>query len=107
MDDHEPIMEEMEMENADEVLRDDNESVVDAFVRYQRIAAQEAKLALDALIPDDFKVHGKEAKRSFRKAFKVVLAELAARVEAAEAADTSEEDRPSTTGQTKVKIEVN
>ncbi len=96
-----PEVEEMEQE----ILRDEGESMVDAFVRYQKTAAEEAKLALDALIPPDFKVHGREAKRNFKKAFKVVLEEMAARLEFPEE-EAEEAPRTSTTGKTKVKVEV-
>ena len=101
MGEHEdPLVEPMEGEEA---LREEGEALIDAFVRHQKIAAEEAKLALEALIPEEFKVHGREAKRSFRKAFKVVLEEMAARIEVPE---KETDERPSTTGKTKVKVEV-
>jgi hypothetical protein len=93
--DQEPILEE-------EMLREEGETVTDAFLRYQRDAAREAKLALEALLPDGTRVHGKAAKRAFRRAFKVVLEELAAHLEFQE----EEETPPSTTGPAKVKVEV-
>lgn len=93
----EPMMEE-------EMLRDDDETVIDAFVRHQQEAAREAKLAMEALIPEGTRHHGKAAKRAFRKAFKVVLTELSERLEFAE--EDEDDDRPSTTGPTKVKVEV-
>lgn len=92
----EPMMEE-------EMLRDADESVIDAFVRHQKEAAEEAKLAIEALIPEGTRHHGKAAKRAFRKAFKVVLDEISERLEFAEDED---DERPSTTGPTKVKVEV-
>ncbi|GAB4568711.1 MAG: hypothetical protein Kow0077_00040 [Anaerolineae bacterium] len=96
----EPMMQE-------ELLREEGESVVDAFVRYQKDAAREAKLALEALLPEGTRTHGKAAKRAFRKAFKVVLEELAARLEFPEDEGEQGASGPSTTGPNKVKIEVN
>jgi hypothetical protein len=97
-----------ESENEEEQLRAEGETVADAFVRYQKRAVEEARLALEALIPPDFKLHGREAKRAFRKAFKVVLEEMAARLEFPEDEETEEEaPRASTTGKAKIKVEVN
>jgi hypothetical protein len=98
----EPIVEPME-EYVDEDLRDGEESLVDAFVRHQRTAYEETKLAFDALIPEGFREHGREAKRAFKRSFKVILSEIVEQI------DTTEEPapaRPKTTGKTKVKVEV-
>ena len=100
MSDNDTLHEEPMME--EEMLLNEGESVIDAFVRHQKEAAQEAKMAFEALIPEGTRVHGKAAKRAFRRAFKVVLEELAERMEFAE----DDEDHPSTTGPNKVKIEV-
>lgn len=102
MTDNETLHEEPMME--EEMLLNEGETVIDAFVRHQKEAAHEAKLALEALLPEPTRVHGKAAKRAFRKAFKVVLEEVAARLEFPEDDD---EARPSSTGPNKVKIEVN
>lgn len=102
MDEQTPIIEEMEQEEA---LRAEDETIVGAFCRHQKNAAKETKLAVKALLPDDFKAHGKAAKRSFRQACRVIVDEVSARIEAAEKAD--DETGPSTTGTTKVKVEVN
>ncbi len=87
----------------EEQLRQEGESVLDAFVRYQRLAAEEGRMALAALIPEGFKVHGREAKRNFKKSFKVLLEGIAERLEVPE----EEEPPVSTTGKAKVKVEVN
>lgn len=88
----------------EEMLRDEGESVVDAFLRYQKDAAREARLAVEALIPEGTRVHGKAAKRAFRRAMKVVLEEIAERLEFPE---EDADDKPqSSTGASKVKVEV-
>jgi hypothetical protein len=101
-DDREPVVEPMEEE---EPLRQENEGILDAFVRYQRKAMDEGCLAVQALIPPEFRAHGREAKRAFKRSFKVLLDEIAARIEEAEAEEETPQ-RPSTTGKTKVKVEV-
>ena len=88
----------------EELLRDEDETILDAFVRYQRKAAEEGRLAVDALIPEDFKVHGREAKRAFKRSFKVLLEGIVERLEVQE--EESSEPPVSSTGKTKVKVEV-
>ncbi len=88
----------------EERLREEEESVFDAFLRYQRQAAKETKLAFDALIPEGFKVHRREAKRAFKKSFKVLLEAIAERIDVPE--EEEEEAKPRTTGKAKVKVEV-
>ena len=87
----------------EEILRDMDETVVDAFVRYQRKAVEEGRLALDALLPPDFKSHGREAKRAFKKSFKVLLESIAEQINTEEDAD---EPPVSSTGKAKIKVEV-
>jgi hypothetical protein len=92
---------------------------MDQFFYHQRRALEETAKALDALLPPGFKEHGANAGREFKTGFKVLLdaaiEELKTATERAEAAateamdDIEEEfgsDRPSTTGTTKVRIEV-
>lgn len=86
----------------EETLRQEGEKVLEAFLRYQRKAAEETRLAFESLIPEGFRTHSREAKRAFKKSFKVLLQELAERLEPEE-----EEGGASTTGKTKVKVEVN
>ncbi len=88
----------------EEILREEGESVLDAFVRYQREAAKEGRKAIEAFIPPDVRAHGREAKRNFRRAFKVLLEGIAERIELPE----EDEGIPpvSSTGKTKVKVEV-
>lgn len=109
---YEPPVIEVEMEGEFEipvdVLRGDEESLVDAFVRHQRNAVDEAGKALEALIPDDFKVHGAEARQSFYRGLRVLLDGLDEMVETMNPEDAADEEppRPSTTGPDKVKIDV-
>ncbi len=108
MAEQEPIITEaMEeaVESEEEMLRDEKESVLEAFMRYQCEAAREARMALEALIPEGTRSHGKAAKRAFRKAFKVVLQDLARRIELPEE-EKGPGRPPSTTGKAKVKVEV-
>jgi len=86
-------------------LRQEGESVVDAFLRYQRAALQEGREAIDALIPEGFKAHSREARRAFLMSLKVVAESLAEKFE--QAAESVEGEPPaSTTGKTKVRVEV-
>ena len=98
----EPQVEPME----EETLRSDEEGVLDAFVRHQRKAVEESKLAFEALIPEGFRQHGHEAKRAFRRSFKVLLTEIASRIEVPEEDEEGKPHRPKTTGKSKVKVEV-
>ncbi len=99
----EPMEEAVEAEES--MLREESEGVVEAFVRYQCEAARETRLAFRALIPEGTRSHGKAAKRAFRKAFKVVLQDLAQRLELPEEEDIPGRP-PSTTGKAKVRVEV-
>lgn len=98
----EPVVEPME----EETLRSEAEGVLDAFVRHQRKAVEESKLAFDALIPSGFREHGREAKRAFKRSFKVLLTEVASRIDVPEEDAEAKPRRPKTTGKAKVKVEV-
>ena len=97
----------------------DYETPMDQFFYHQRRALEETAKALDALLPPAFKEHSANAGREFKTGFKVLLdaaiEELKTATERAEAAaaeamedieDEFDDDRPSTTGTTKVRIEV-
>lgn len=84
---------------------------LESFIYHQRRALEEAGKALDALLPEGFKSHGSEAGREFVKSFKVLvdaaideIEKATSRVQPVESEDG--EDRPSTTGKTKVKVQV-
>ena len=89
-----------------------------AFVEHQAAAAREAAQALQALIPPDFRTHSRAARKEFLTSFKVLLdgvSEVVDReVEKARQASASktdakkpdDNDKPPTTGKSKVKVEV-
>lgn len=101
------------------------EGAMDRFVYHQRRALEEASKALDALIPEGFKTHSAKAQDEFNKGFKVLLDAAISEVEkfsrrAEQAAQQTAEDvqeavtevveekprRSSSTGKTKVKVQV-
>jgi DNA-binding SARP family transcriptional activator len=107
-------------ENAEEAAQDKQgaqteapRATFDDFVEHQRRAFEATKKALKALIPPDFKTYGEEACKEFFAAFKALVESAGAAVEAEMNKKHSEpgEDKggsgPSTTGKTKVKVEVN
>lgn len=90
----------------------------EAFVYHQRRALEETGKALEALVPDGFREHGSTAGKEFLKGFQVLVDAAIVEVEKAakrmqETADaapapaaSSDDDRPSTTGRAKIKVEV-
>lgn len=88
---------------------EEDKSPLETFIYHQRKALEEAGKALDALLPDGFKSHGSEAGREFVKSFKVLVDAAITEIEKATSRVTVEgedDDRPSTTGKTKVKVQV-
>lgn len=89
-----------------------DDSLVGQFVKHQRKAADEACKAVNALIPPDFRTHGRAAREEFLASFKVVLEGVGKMVDteldkmrSAKASDDTSRG-PSTTGKAKVKVEV-
>jgi hypothetical protein len=91
-------------------------NLFEEFIRHEQKAFEETGLALDALIPPGFKEHGRSAANEFIRGFRVlfdatvdVMAQASKEVEKglnrATAASDSD-DRPSSTGPTKVKVQV-
>ncbi len=86
------------------------------FLRHQQRAVEESAKALDALLPEGFKEHGKEAGREFVSGMKVLFdAAVDGLNKASQDFDRNfnrqrgqddSEDRPSSTGTTKVKVQV-
>jgi hypothetical protein len=81
------------------------------FLHHQRKALEETGKALDALVPPGFKEHGAEAGREFAKGFRVLvdaavseLERMSKEMEQRRQEDGS--DRPSSTGPSKVKVQV-
>ncbi|NWF70046.1 MAG: hypothetical protein HXY40_13250 [Chloroflexi bacterium] len=86
----------------------------DQFLYHQRRAMEEVSKAINALLPEGFKTHGAEAHKEFQSGMKVLLEAAIAEVEkiarraekAAEEGGEEGEERPSTTGKVKVKVQV-
>ena len=80
------------------------------FVEHQRKAADEACQAIEALIPPDFRTHSRAAREEFLKSFKVLVEGVAGAVDNElnrMRSNPSSGSGPSTTGKTKVRVEVN
>jgi hypothetical protein len=83
---------------------------IDQFVEHQRRALEETGKAIESLLPPDFVSHAKEAQKEFIAGFRVLadtfideMEKVAKKVETHKADD---EDKPSTTGKAKVKVQV-
>jgi hypothetical protein len=98
---YEPVADEQPLED----------TPINEFLRHQKKALEETGKALDALVPPGFKEHGSEAGREFIKGFKILVDAAITELEKAskeiEKRQTDEgSDRPSTTGPSKVKVQV-
>ncbi len=85
----------------------------EAFLYHQRRALEETGKALESLLPEGFRTHSKQATNEFTTGLRVLIdaaiEEIKKANEGAKKAKvetTSEEDKPSTTGKTKVKVQV-
>jgi hypothetical protein len=85
-------------------------SPLDAFVQHQRRAFEEGAKAIESLLPEGFREHSKKAGEEFVAGFKVLIdaaiAEMEKVAKTTEKPASDDDDRPSTTGRTKVKVEV-
>ncbi len=82
---------------------------LEQFVEHQRKAMDETAKAIEALLPEGFVKHGKEAQREFIAGFKVLVDAAIGEMEKIAKRNEPEEgddDRPSSTGKTKVKVQV-
>jgi hypothetical protein len=108
----EPVNENPVETPAPEPVTDESpKTPLEAFIYHQRRALEETGKALEALLPEGFKEHGSTAGREFIKSFQVLVDAAINEIEkATAAAETIEpdddQDRPSTTGRTKVKVQV-
>lgn len=87
---------------------DEAKSAFEEFVYHQRQALEAAGKAVSALFPPDFKTHGAKAVDEFKKSFQVLadrLKEVAQQM--GDAAKDAGDEPPSTTGKTKVRVELN
>jgi hypothetical protein len=89
---------------------EEGKTPLEQFLFHQRRALEETGKALEALLPEGFREHGGEAGREFGKSFKVLvdaaIDELRKASEAAQEEGKGDSNRPSTTGKTKVKVQV-
>jgi hypothetical protein len=80
------------------------------FLEHQRKALEETGRALDALLPPGFKEHSAEARKEFASGFKVLLDAAIDEIERVRAQVERKaeeaEDKVSSTGTTKVKVQV-
>ncbi|MDX2078072.1 MAG: hypothetical protein SFZ02_16700 [bacterium] len=91
---------------------EEKRTAFETFLSHQKRALEETGKALEALLPEGFRVHGSNASKEFTKGFKVLVSaamqELRkARKDEDDAEGVSGDDQPvSTTGKTKVKVKV-
>ncbi len=81
------------------------------FVTHQRKAVEEAGKAFEALIPPDFRIHSRAAREEWLLSFKVLIEGAASMVDheinrMQSSKSSSSSSGPSTTGKSKVKVEV-
>lgn len=87
-------------------------AVMDSFVTHQRQAMEESCKAMESLLPPDFREHSAAARDEFRKSLKVVVDYAIDELEkltkedapAAPSTESDNDEPPSTTGRTKVKV---
>jgi hypothetical protein len=91
---------------------EEKRNAFETFLSHQKRALEETGKALEALLPEGFRVHGSNASKEFTKGFKVLVSaamqELRkARKDEDEAEGVGGEEQPvSTTGKNKVKVKV-
>lgn len=95
--------------------QDTMKAAFDEFMEHQRRAFEESGKAIDALMPEGFKEHSAVARDEFRKGLKVLVdatideLEKLTKIEPKSednADDDNDKEPPSTTGRTKVKVQV-
>jgi hypothetical protein len=93
-----------------EPLEEDPKNPFETFIYHQRKALEETGKALEALLPEGFREHGGEAGREFVKGFKALVDAAITEIEKAtnqpEGGSEDGDEPPSTTGKTKVKVQV-
>lgn len=92
---------------------EDRRTAFETFLTHQKRALEETGKALEALLPEGFRVHGSNASKEFTKGFKVLVSAAMQELRKArkhaddeESAEVSDEQPPSTTGKTKIKVKV-
>ncbi len=83
---------------------------LDEFIEHQKRAVEETGKAIESLLPPEFVKHAKEAQKEFFAGFKVladtVIDEMEKVAKKVDSEVRSDDDKPSTTGKTKVKVQV-
>ena len=111
MSENEQINHNPEVESSEE----NPKNPVESFIYHQRRALEHTGKALEALLPEGFREHGTSASKEFIKSFQVLVDAAIGEIEKAttrvqdvaeEAKDEDGNDKPSTTGKTKVKVQV-
>lgn len=101
-------------ENEIPEVTEDNEdprTPFEEFLYHQRRALEETGRALEALLPEGFRKHGRQASQEFTKSFRILVDAAMTEIKKGKADEDGEEvavddSGPSTTGKTKVKVEV-
>ncbi|HEX2622545.1 MAG TPA: hypothetical protein VHL11_20435 [Phototrophicaceae bacterium] len=94
--------------NTPENNEEDVRTPFEEFLYHQRRALEETGKALEALLPEGFRTHSNEATKEFTKGFRVLVdAAMDEIKKASQKSDSgSNDDDTSTTGRTKVKVQV-
>jgi hypothetical protein len=89
---------------------DEPRTPFDEFLFHQRRALEETGKALEALLPEGFRTHSHEASKEFSKGLRVLVdaavEELKKAGEKSAKKSTGDDGPATTTGKTKVKVEV-
>lgn len=86
-------------------------STFETFLYHQRRALEETGKALESLLPEGFRSHSKQATSEFTTGLRVLVDAAIEEIKKANEGDKHvsvemDDDKPSTTGKTKVKVQV-
>jgi hypothetical protein len=101
-------MPEKKPKQAEKPAAEEVQNPLDEFLTHQRRAVEEMGKAIEALLPEGFREHGSEASKEFTKGFKVLVDAAIGELEkvSKKVEEEAESKRASTTGKTKVKVQV-
>jgi len=101
-------MPEKKTKQAEQPAAEEAQNPLDEFLTHQRRAVEEMGKAIEALLPEGFREHGSEASKEFAKGFKVLVDAAIGELEkvSKKVEEEAESKRASTTGRTKVKVQV-
>jgi hypothetical protein len=86
-------------------MADEKNKPVDDFIEHQKRALEEAGKALEALVPPEFREHGKAAVNESIEGFRVLLNSMLDDFKSE--VNKDDDESKSSTGGSKVKVEVN